>query len=234
MKKIGVAAVICAVCLAGFCEEAYADSWKSTTITDEGSGVSYTMAWDSYIHGGTGSYFMASVSTQSITARKGLSPSGSVTFLLKCRAKDDRYVYADFSNRIADTNCTQKYTASLKSTYNKVEVPVTLTREATNGHTWGTTWSMVSDSDTKHERECTHPVCIQTDICEAKWTKCENLGNGTHKLTCADGHTVIDNCSGGEATCTEQAICEYCKMPYGSFALNNHKWGSSYTSDSNG
>lgn len=93
---------------------------------------------------------------------------------------------------------------------------------------------MVSGSTTQHERECTHPVCIQTDICEAKWTKCENLGNGTHKLTCADGHTVIDNCSGGEATCTEQAICEYCKMPYGSFALNNHNWGSSYTSDDKG
>lgn len=107
MKKIGVAAVICAVCLAGFCEEAYA-RWSNATIKDEDNDVSYTISWDDYLYDGTGSYFMASVSTQSITARKGQSPSGRVTFLLRCRAKDDRYVYADFSKGIADKDCTNK------------------------------------------------------------------------------------------------------------------------------
>ena len=42
-------------------------------------------------------------------------------------------------------------------------------------------------------------------------------GNNTHTSTCSRdaSHTIIQNCSGGTATCTERAICEYCNTAYG-------------------
>lgn len=42
--------------------------------------------------------------------------------------------------------------------------------------------------------------------------------NGTHTKVCArdNSHTETVNCSGGQATCTESATCEYCNAKYGS------------------
>ncbi len=42
-------------------------------------------------------------------------------------------------------------------------------------------------------------------------------GNGTHTKTCANDstHTVTENCSGGEATETQKAICSFCHGEYG-------------------
>ena len=41
--------------------------------------------------------------------------------------------------------------------------------------------------------------------------------DGTHTKTCSrdNSHTVIENCSGGTATCTEKAICSVCNGEYG-------------------
>lgn len=210
------------LCITSLCTTAYAGC-SNQTIKDEDNDVSYNLSYEDYLYDGTGNYFMASVSDVNIIARKGESPSGRVTFRLKCRNKDDRWVHAEFSWGGKDTDCTKKYTASFKSTYDKVEVPVTLTREATTGHTWGSTWSMVSGSTTQHERKCTHPVCVQTDVCEAAWTSCTSNENGTHTFTCADGHKVTVACSGGEATCSAAAVCKDCGDSYGSTNPNNHK-----------
>ncbi len=45
-------------------------------------------------------------------------------------------------------------------------------------------------------------------------------GDGTHTRTCANDatHKIIENCSGGTATCTEQATCEICNASYGNLA----------------
>lgn len=223
MKKKLIALLLCMVCIVACCAPAYART-SYDTLKDEDNNVSYSISYEDYLYDGTGSYFMASISNkENITARKGQSPSGKVTFLLRCRGKDDRYVHAELSWGGADTDCTKKYTASFKSTYNKVDVPVTITREATSGHTWGSTWSMVSGSTTKHERSCTHPVCVQKDTCEAAWTSCTSNGNGTHTFTCEEGHTVTTPCSGGEATCVAEAVCKDCHEEYGSINPDNHK-----------
>ena len=50
-------------------------------------------------------------------------------------------------------------------------------------------------------------------------------GDGTHSRECTvDGCKGVEtmDCSGGNATCTEKAICEICKEAYGELDPNNH------------
>ena len=50
-------------------------------------------------------------------------------------------------------------------------------------------------------------------------------GDGTHTRKCTvDGCKGVEtmDCSGGKATCTEKAVCEYCGKAYGKPDLNNH------------
>ena len=70
-----------------------------------------------------------------------------------------------------------------------------MTVTVNNGHTFG---KWVSDNDGKHTRKCT------VDGCDAFET---------------------ENCSGGNATCTEKAICDVCGKAYGEFDGTNHKGG---------
>lgn len=52
-----------------------------------------------------------------------------------------------------------------------------------------------------------------------------SIGNGQHKKTCANdnSHTIIENCSGGNATCTQKAVCSICDTFYGDFAEHSPK-----------
>ena len=55
-----------------------------------------------------------------------------------------------------------------------------------------------------------------------EWT---SNGDGTHSRECtADGCKGVETmaCSGGKATCTEKAVCEYCGKAYGKPDSNNH------------
>ncbi len=51
-----------------------------------------------------------------------------------------------------------------------------------------------------------------------------SIGNGQHKKTCVNdnNHNITENCSGGTATCTEKAICDFCNQEYGDYDNNNH------------
>ena len=78
--------------------------------------------------------------------------------------------------------------------------------------------------------------CTTAVICECGYTittanddhtygAWQSNGNGTHTHRC----TVVGcsgyedgNCTGGEATCTSKAICEYCKTEYGELDSSNH------------
>ena len=70
-----------------------------------------------------------------------------------------------------------------------------MTVTVNNGHTFG---EWVSDNDGKHTRKCT------VDGCDAFET---------------------ENCSGGNATCTEKAVCDVCGKAYGEFDGTNHEGG---------
>ena len=55
-----------------------------------------------------------------------------------------------------------------------------------------------------------------------EWT---SNGDGTHSRECTvDGCKGVETmaCSGGKATCTEKAVCEFCGKAYGKTDLNNH------------
>ena len=66
------------------------------------------------------------------------------------------------------------------------------------GHSWKSDWT--SDA-THHWHECTNKNCDVTDNAGKK-------GYAEH--------------SGGKATCTQNAVCEFCKASYGSPDQNNH------------
>ena len=70
-----------------------------------------------------------------------------------------------------------------------------MTVTVNNGHTFGE-WA--SDNNGKHTRKCT------VDGCDAFET---------------------ENCSGGNATCTEKAVCDVCGKAYGEFDGTNHEGG---------
>ena len=70
-----------------------------------------------------------------------------------------------------------------------------MTVTVNNGHTFG---EWVSDNNGKHTRKCT------VDGCDAFET---------------------ENCSGGNATCTEKAVCDACGKAYGEFDGTNHEGG---------
>ena len=70
-----------------------------------------------------------------------------------------------------------------------------MTVTVNNGHTFG---EWVSDNDGKHTRKCI------VDGCDAFET---------------------ENCSGGNATCTEKAVCDVCGKDYGELDGTNHEGG---------
>ena len=70
-----------------------------------------------------------------------------------------------------------------------------MTVTVNNGHTFG---EWLSDNDGKHTRKCT------VDGCDAFET---------------------ENCSGGNATCTEKAVCDVCGKAYGELDGTNHEGG---------
>ena len=60
------------------------------------------------------------------------------------------------------------------------------------------------------------------------WTSNDN---GTHTRVCSRdaSHTETDNCTGGEATCTAQAVCTICHTAYGDPL--GHDYASAWTTD---
>ena len=58
-----------------------------------------------------------------------------------------------------------------------------------------------------------------------KWTR--NDGAETHTRVCSfnNDHSETENCHGGTATCTEQAVCEKCNAKYGELAKHDYKDG---------
>ena len=58
-----------------------------------------------------------------------------------------------------------------------------------------------------------------------KWTR--NNGSETHTRVCSfnSEHTETENCHGGAATCTEQAVCEKCNEKYGKALGHDYQGG---------
>ena len=114
----------------------------------------------------------------------------------RCDAKDDVSPHTWDSGTVTTApTCTK----AGEETYSCTECGATKTEpiDAT-GHSWKSDWT--SDA-THHWHECANESCDVTDNAEKK-------GYAEH--------------SGGKATCTQNAVCEFCKASYGSPDQNNH------------
>ena len=56
------------------------------------------------------------------------------------------------------------------------------------------------------------------------WNAWVSNGNGTHTRTCKrdSGHKENGTCSGGTATCTKKAVCDFCRTTYGDTAPHTY------------
>ena len=114
----------------------------------------------------------------------------------RCDAKDDVSPHTWDSGTVTTApTCTkagEETYSCTKCDATKIE-PIPAT-----GHSWKSDWT--SDA-THHWHECTNKNCDVTDNAGKK-------GYAEH--------------SGGKATCTQNAVCEFCKASYGSPDQNNH------------
>ena len=114
----------------------------------------------------------------------------------RCDAKDDVSPHTWDSGTVTTApTCTkagEETYSCTKCGATKIE-PIPAT-----GHSWKSDWT--SDA-THHWHECANESCDVTD-------NAEKNGYAEH--------------SGGKATCTQNAVCEFCKASYGSPDQNNH------------
>ena len=114
----------------------------------------------------------------------------------RCDAKDDVSPHTWDSGTITTApTCTK----AGKETYSCTKCDATKIEPIpATGHSWKSDWT--SDA-THHWHECANENCDVTDNAGKK-------GYAEH--------------SGGKATCTQNAVCEFCKASYGSPDQNNH------------
>ena len=120
----------------------------------------------------------------------------------------------------------------------------------THKHSYAATWS-TDGTNHWHECECGDKMDLEAhkggtatctekaecEVCRVKYGEVNannhagsefnyvSNGNGTHKKTyecCGATAAESEACSGGTATCKEQATCEHCKAKYGNVSTDNH------------
>lgn len=120
----------------------------------------------------------------------------------------------------------------------------------THKHSYAATWS-TDGTNHWHECECGDKIGLEAhkggtatctekaecEVCRVKYGEVNannhagsefnyvSNSNGTHKKTyecCGATAAESEACSGGTATCKEQATCEHCKAKYGNVSTDNH------------
>lgn len=117
-----------------------------------------------------------------------------------------------------DKNCGHAYTVWDKG--------------SATGHNFNGAYTYDEIND-KHQQNCTNDNCSAKGVDTAKdeWADCSwsyaNAGEGKHTATCVCKNSEEQNCSGGEATCTAQAVCQFCETAYGEKADHSYT-GNTY------
>ena len=130
-------------------------------------------------------------------------------------------------NKYFDESKTEKTEAELTIPVNpnvhnfgawKDEIPATCVATGTKGHKDCNRCNKYYDESGNEITDLTIPTNDNHD-----WNDWVSNGDGTHTRTCKrdSGHTENANCSGGKATCTKKAVCDFCRTTYGGFALHN-------------
>lgn len=118
-----------------------------------------------------------------------------------------------------DTNCGHGY----------IEIePNTAT-----GHKFEGEYTYDTEND-KHQQACINADCTAKGVGTTKdsWADCswtyDNAGEGKHTASCVCDNSEDQTCSGGEATCTAQAVCQFCETAYGERADHNYTGKDEY------
>lgn len=102
---------------------------------------------------------------------------------------------------------------------------VTLTANAASGYHF-VKWEIVSGGIVLNGNTFTMPagnVTVKAVFAEHTYGDWAQNSNDTHTRTCtACGVSQTENCSGGTATCTAQAVCAVCGRAYGEQDPDNH------------
>ncbi len=95
------------------------------------------------------------------------------------------------------------------------------------GHKFDGKYRFDENTD-KHQQACTNKDCTAYGVGTEKdaWTECvwsyENKETGKHTATCECGNSEVQDCTGGKATCTALAECQFCNTAYGSTAPHSY------------
>ena len=100
----------------------------------------------------------------------------------------------------------------------KAEVPATCVATGTKGHKDCSRCNKHYDKSGNEITDLTIPTNDNHD-----WNAWVSNGDGTHTRTCKrdSGHKENGTCSGGKATCTTKAVCDFCRTTYGNTAPHN-------------
>ncbi len=99
--------------------------------------------------------------------------------------------------------------------------------DTATGHKFDGAYNYDAAND-KHQQACTNEACTAYGVGTTKneWADCSwsyaNAGAGKHTATCVCGNSEEQACSGGTATCTAQAVCQFCNTAYGATAPHSY------------
>lgn len=107
------------------------------------------------------------------------------------------------------------YTNHIGETYLKNQKEATCLDEGYTGDTYCRTCNREISKGQPIAKSAHNPASVWTTDETSHWKECQTVGCGN----------IIDKAahSGGEATCTNKAICSVCKVEYGTVDPSNHK-----------
>ena len=126
--------------------------------------------------------------------------------------------------------CNEKYGSALGHKYGDLisKIEPTCSETGTEAHYKCSVCNKVFKDD-EHKTETTlADLTIAINPNAHNFGECiKNEGADTHTRVCSfnSKHTETENCHGGTATCTEQAVCEKCNAKYGELAKHDYKDG---------
>ena len=128
------------------------------------------------------------------------------------------------------TRCNEKYGSALGHKYGDLipKTEPTCSATGTEAHYKCSVCNKVFKDD-EHKTETTLDdltIAINPDAHNfGEWIK--NEGADTHTRVCSfnNEHSETENCHGGTATCTEQAVCEKCNAKYGKALGHDYQSG---------
>ena len=126
------------------------------------------------------------------------------------------------SEQVSAADCLNAEVRTYTATFNKdgfaTQFAKNISVGVALGHDAAQTWT--SDKNGKHYHECLNGCGTKLDETACSGTMQHDANN--HWKVCECGYTLVAKTahSGGEATCTEPAICQVCQQSYGS--ANGH------------